>query len=313
MIENKMELLEIKDELKKNTENVEPGSILKLDELQQQLEKQINDIKLKKIEFEKERNEKDQIEILKKKYEEKFVKSPRYFMRQICKSLQIQTNCEKNELIPRSIEFCKKLKTLSELEKIGELIEKIEKDIENSRLSKKLKGEKNAQEVSDRERVEKELQRVERELSEKTELERVQRELSEKTESERVQRELQRVEMELSEKNERERLDRRVQESEVGVKNKKNEKNKKKDKIPKSVRDQVWNNYIGSHINEHKCLCCKKSLIKITQFHCGHVLSEKDGGTHEIGNLRPICSPCNHAMGTLNMIDYVKRYGYYVG
>jgi hypothetical protein len=27
--------------------------------------------------------------------------------------------------------------------------------------------------------------------------------------------------------------------------------------------------------------------------------------------LRPICTPCNTAMGTMNMDEFVKRYGYW--
>ena len=88
---------------------------------------------------------------------------------------------------------------------------------------------------------------------------------------------------------------------------------KKKETIPKSVRSHVWNLYIGPNINEHRCLCCKKAIIKITDFDCGHVIAESKGGTHEIGNLRPICSPCNHSIGTQNMIDFVMKYGYYIG
>jgi hypothetical protein len=91
------------------------------------------------------------------------------------------------------------------------------------------------------------------------------------------------------------------------------DKKKKKQTIPKSVKTHVWDLYIGKHINEHRCLCCKKSYIQITNFDTGHVLSEKDGGTHEISNLRPICAVCNHSMGSENMIDFVKRYGYYIG
>lgn len=90
-------------------------------------------------------------------------------------------------------------------------------------------------------------------------------------------------------------------------------KERKKENIPKSVKTHVWNLYIGSHINEHRCLCCKKTYVKNTDFHCGHVVSENDGGTREISNLRPICAPCNHSMGSLNMIDFVKMYGYYIG
>ena len=91
------------------------------------------------------------------------------------------------------------------------------------------------------------------------------------------------------------------------------DKKKKKQTIPKSVRTHVWDLYIGSHINEHRCVCCKKTLIKITCFDVGHVMSERDGGTLEISNLRPICAVCNHSMGTMNMVDYVKKYGYYIG
>ena len=86
----------------------------------------------------------------------------------------------------------------------------------------------------------------------------------------------------------------------------------KKQKIPKSVRTHVWDLYIGQHINEHRCLCCKKTLIKITNFDVGHVIAESNGGTLEINNLRPICSVCNHAMQSMNMIDFVKKYGYYI-
>ena len=93
----------------------------------------------------------------------------------------------------------------------------------------------------------------------------------------------------------------------------KEESKKKKQQIPKAVRVHVWNLYIGPNIIEHRCLCCKKTLIKNTDFEVGHIISEKEGGTQEISNLRPICSPCNLSMGTTNMVEYVKRYGYYVG
>jgi len=88
---------------------------------------------------------------------------------------------------------------------------------------------------------------------------------------------------------------------------------KQKQKIPKSVKTHVWELYIGPHINEHRCLCCKKTLIKITNFDVGHVISEAHGGTLEIGNLRPICSVCNFSMKTTNMVEFVKKYGYYIG
>ena len=71
--------------------------------------------------------------------------------------------------------------------------------------------------------------------------------------------------------------------------------------------------YIGEDIIKHKCLCCKKVVISNTNFEVGHVISEKNGGTHEINNLRPICFACNHSMGTENMIDFVVKFGLYIG
>ena len=93
----------------------------------------------------------------------------------------------------------------------------------------------------------------------------------------------------------------------------KEELKKKKQSIPKQVRTIVWNHYIGEDIIKHKCLCCKKVIITNTNFDVGHVLSEKNGGTHEINNLRPICGACNHSMGSENMIDFVVKFGLFIG
>ena len=93
----------------------------------------------------------------------------------------------------------------------------------------------------------------------------------------------------------------------------KEEAKKKKQSIPKQVRVIVWNHYIGDDIIKHKCLCCKKVTITNTNFDVGHVISEKNGGTHEINNLRPICGACNHSMGTENMVEFVVKFGLYIG
>ena len=95
--------------------------------------------------------------------------------------------------------------------------------------------------------------------------------------------------------------------------NKEELKKKKKQVIPKNIKKIVWNTYIGSEIIRHKCLCCKKVTIENTFFECGHVISEKDGGTLEISNLRPICGECNRSMGCKNMVEYVKMYGLFIG
>ena len=88
---------------------------------------------------------------------------------------------------------------------------------------------------------------------------------------------------------------------------------KKKDQIPKKVKEEVWNKYIGDDIPKHLCLCCKLNRIKMVDFQVGHVISEKDGGTLAISNLRPICASCNHSMGSQNMIEYAKRYEFIIG
>lgn len=86
----------------------------------------------------------------------------------------------------------------------------------------------------------------------------------------------------------------------------------KKKKIPKHIKTLIWNKYIGDDIIKHKCLCCKKETIRNTDFEAGHILSEHNGGTNEIDNLRPICRPCNSSMGTMHMIEYIKMYGLYI-
>jgi hypothetical protein len=88
---------------------------------------------------------------------------------------------------------------------------------------------------------------------------------------------------------------------------------KVKAKIPSKVRADVWNTYQDQNMAIGKCCCCKRATIKQADFEVGHVLAEACGGTMEINNLRPICSTCNKSMGRLNMVDYVKRYGYYIG
>ena len=62
--------------------------------------------------------------------------------------------------------------------------------------------------------------------------------------------------------------------------------------------------------NETKCLCCKNTTISITNFECGHVVSNKDGGKININNLKPICKTCNLSMGTTNMDIFIKKYGF---
>ena len=83
----------------------------------------------------------------------------------------------------------------------------------------------------------------------------------------------------------------------------------KKAKIPSPVKRQVWNKYIGIKKGEAKCYCCKLSDINQMSFHAGHVISEKNGGEVNVNNLKPICQNCNSSMGTMNMNDFIEKYG----
>jgi uncharacterized coiled-coil protein SlyX len=82
----------------------------------------------------------------------------------------------------------------------------------------------------------------------------------------------------------------------------------KKKAIPKTLKNKVWNKYIGIEIGQTKCLCCKLTDISQLNFHCGHIISEKDGGELTMENLKPICGSCNLSMATMNMDEFMKKY-----
>lgn len=81
-----------------------------------------------------------------------------------------------------------------------------------------------------------------------------------------------------------------------------------KETIPSTVRNKVWNMYIGPEDKQGNCLCCGSEIISYANFHCGHVISEKMGGEVNIHNLRPVCSQCNTSIGCKNMIEFMEKY-----
>ena len=70
----------------------------------------------------------------------------------------------------------------------------------------------------------------------------------------------------------------------------------------------MWDKHIGAHIGLTKCLCCKHQSIRQIEFHCAHIISEKNGGTTTLNNLIPICAQCNTSMKTQNLNDFKNRY-----
>lgn len=87
-------------------------------------------------------------------------------------------------------------------------------------------------------------------------------------------------------------------------------KNIKKNITPKT-RLTVWANYHGDLDNTScpfsKYGCKNKINRGKNGFHCGHIVSEFNGGKTSIENLRPVCYNCNIIMGTTNWSEYEKK------
>ena len=84
--------------------------------------------------------------------------------------------------------------------------------------------------------------------------------------------------------------------------------NKKKNYIPKKLKIDVWNRYIGKNKRNTICVCCNITEIDITNFHAGHIISEKNEGLINIDNIIPICTLCNTSMSSKNMDLYIQTY-----
>lgn len=78
--------------------------------------------------------------------------------------------------------------------------------------------------------------------------------------------------------------------------------NKKKN-IPRALREQVWLKYCGNEFTVKCPIRWCNNQITAFDFHVGHNIPEKKGGTLDINNLKPICSKCNLSMGSQYTID----------
>jgi hypothetical protein len=83
--------------------------------------------------------------------------------------------------------------------------------------------------------------------------------------------------------------------------------NTKKNKIKPRVKQACWERFVGASTTT-KCFCCRVTEITFTNFNCGHIVAHANGGTPNLDNLRPICAPCNGAMGRTNMRDFAKEH-----
>ena len=80
-----------------------------------------------------------------------------------------------------------------------------------------------------------------------------------------------------------------------------------KKKIPKSVRNDVWDEHIGKKYGIGTCYVCGQE-IRASHFECGHIIAESKGGKSTIDNLRPVCERCNKSVGTMNMDEFKNKY-----
>lgn len=82
---------------------------------------------------------------------------------------------------------------------------------------------------------------------------------------------------------------------------------RKKDTIPKKVRDAVWVKYHGDK-NVGICYCCGKEIQRYNAgWHCSHILSDVKGGEEIVENLTTCCPHCNLSMGSQNLYVYMKE------
>ena len=81
----------------------------------------------------------------------------------------------------------------------------------------------------------------------------------------------------------------------------------KRKNIPKTLKNKVWDKYIGKEKGIGKCICCDCE-IDSKNFECGHVISVNKGGPTTIENMRPICNVCNKSMGDKNLFDFKENH-----
>lgn len=81
---------------------------------------------------------------------------------------------------------------------------------------------------------------------------------------------------------------------------------KKRKPIHKNIKEWVWNHYNQNSL-AGKCYVCKRPITH-ENFDLGHNKAVAKGGNDDVSNLRPICRPCNSAMGTMTIEAYKAKY-----
>src|SRR3990167_3146350 len=84
------------------------------------------------------------------------------------------------------------------------------------------------------------------------------------------------------------------------------QKPKKRNPIPKKIRNAVWFEY--HQFKEFgPCYCCGIELNRKKGWHCSHVKADNKGGATTVENLRTCCRHCNLSMGNCNLYTYIQN------
>lgn len=78
--------------------------------------------------------------------------------------------------------------------------------------------------------------------------------------------------------------------------------------IPKKIKNDSWDLYVGSQYGKAYCIVCETTEINSKNFEAGHIISDKNGGKNTVDNIIPICGQCNKCMSDKNMNDYIKEF-----
>lgn len=77
--------------------------------------------------------------------------------------------------------------------------------------------------------------------------------------------------------------------------------------IPKSLKNSVWETYIGKEYQAKCAVDWCTAVITPFTFEVGHNIPESKGGSTTLDNLRPICSQCNKSMGNRYTIEQFSK------
>ena len=80
---------------------------------------------------------------------------------------------------------------------------------------------------------------------------------------------------------------------------------KTKSRITRGLRLAVWNKEFSYEEKGYCPIPFCMNLLTQNSFHCGHVISEYNGGPTRLSNLRPLCRECNLSMGSRNWDDWI--------